>query len=188
MGVTYAFLLLITTMSNTLTVRTNFRGGHLAARECDAGPHDRNLPSCPETPPSPLFPIMSPAIVDLATEKKGHICPPSNATYPGNRWECLFAYAFICKFTNLRGKIDGLNSAMEYVRSGSVSFTTPTQLLIFFPSFEEALLSTDPNPILTQILARFVLNLRPLTRNLRCVHAVMDSSTALNVSTSLPYL
>ncbi|KAI0324461.1 hypothetical protein GY45DRAFT_1331516 [Cubamyces sp. BRFM 1775] len=32
--------------------------------------------------------------------------------------------------------------------------------------FEEALLSPEPNPIMTQILSRFVLNLRPGTRNL----------------------
>lgn len=126
---------------------------------------------------------MSPATVDFATEKKGHICPPSSATHPGNRWECLFVYAFICKFTNLRGKIDGLDSPMECVCSGSVSFTTPSLLLTPFPSFEEALLSTDPNPIFTQILARFVLNLRPLTRNLRCVYVTVSPCNAFNVST-----
>lgn len=123
--------------------------------------------------------------MDFATEKKGHICPPSNATRPCNRWECLFVYAFICKFTNLRGKVDGLNSAMECVCPGFVSFATLTLLTTFFTSFEEALLLTDPNPILTQILARFVLNLRPLTRNLRCVHAAMYPGTSLNIVTSL---
>lgn len=35
-------------------------------------------------------------------------------------------------------------------------------------SFEDALLSPEPNLIMTQILSRFVLNLRPGTRNLRC--------------------
>ena len=191
LGVTYAFLPLITTMSNTLAMSTSHRAtshSHSVFRERDGGSHDRNLPSCSETPPSPLSPIMSPAAVDFTTEKKGHICPPSNASHPCNRWECLFVYAFICKFTNLRGKIDGLNSAVECVRSGFVSFAILTPPLIFFPSFEEALLSTDPNPILTQILARFVLNLRPLTRNLRCVHAAIGLSTVLNVSTSLSYL
>jgi hypothetical protein len=74
---------------------------------------------------------------------------------------------------------------MECVCSGSVSFAALGLLLTFFPSFEEALLSTDPNPIFTQILARFVLNLRPLTRNLRCVHAATSPSTTLNVSTLL---
>ena len=34
-------------------------------------------------------------------------------------------------------------------------------------SFEDALLSSDPHPVMTQILARFVLNLRPHTRNVR---------------------
>jgi len=129
---------------------------------------------------------MSPATIDFAAEKKGHVCPPSKATHPCNRWECLFVYAFICKFTNLRGKTDGLNSPMESVSSAFVSFTTLTYLLLFFPSFEEALLLTEPNPILTQVLARFVLNLRPLTRNLRCVRAVMGPSNVLNVATSPP--
>lgn len=149
------------------------------------GSHDRNLPSCSETPPFPLSPIMSPATGDFTTEKKGHICPPSNAAHPRNRWECLFAYAFICKFTNLRGKVDGLNSAVECVCSGFVSLTVLTLSPTFFPSFEEALLSADPNPILTQVLARFVLNLRPLTRNLRCVRTPMDPSVVLNIAASL---
>lgn len=122
--------------------------------------------------------------MDFTTEKKGHICPPSKATHPCNRWECLFVYAFICKFTNLRGKTDGLNSPMECVCFAFVSFAALTSLPVFFSSFEEALLSTDPNPILTQILARFVSNLRPLTRNLRCVHAVVDPSNVLNITTS----
>jgi hypothetical protein len=176
-------------MSNTLVVRTSHRAtpySYLVVRGCDGNWPDRNLPSCPETPPSPLSPIMSPTTVDLAAEKKGHLCPPSKATHPCHRWECLFVYAFICKFTNLRGKVDGLNSAMECVRSGFVSFATLTPPLPFFPSFEEALLSTDPNPILTQILARFVLNLRPLTRNLRCVRVVVDPSITLTLPRRCP--
>ncbi|KAJ6621174.1 hypothetical protein B0H10DRAFT_2163282 [Mycena sp. CBHHK59/15] len=79
------------------------------------------------------------------TDKKGHVCPPSNATHPSGRWESLFVYSFICKFTNLRAKIEGLETPMD---------------------FEEALLSQEPNTILTQMLARFILNLRPQTRNL----------------------
>ncbi|KAI0082084.1 hypothetical protein K474DRAFT_1741576 [Panus rudis PR-1116 ss-1] len=79
------------------------------------------------------------------SDKKGHVCPPSNATHPKDRWESLFVYGFICKFTQLRTKVEGLNSPMD---------------------FEDALLSPEANPIMTQILARFVLNLRPLTRNL----------------------
>lgn len=127
---------------------------------------------------------MSPATTDFATDKKGHLCPPSKASHPCNRWECLFVYAFICKFTNLRGKTDGLNSPMECVCSAFVSFTMLSLLPTLFPSFEEALLSTDPNPILTQVLARFVLNLRPLTRNLRCVRALMGPSNVLNTAAS----
>nr|BCB28858.1 hypothetical protein UP11 [Mycoleptodonoides aitchisonii] len=77
---------------------------------------------------------MKPTAAELAGDKKAHICPPSDATHPSDRWESLFVYGFICRFTQLRGK--------------------------------EALLSREPNPIMTQILARFVLNLRPQTRNL----------------------
>ncbi|KAI0652028.1 hypothetical protein C8Q79DRAFT_73224 [Trametes meyenii] len=80
-----------------------------------------------------------------SAEKKGHICPPSNAKHPSDRWESLFVYGFICRFTQLRGKVEGLNSPMD---------------------FEEALLLSEPNPIMIQILSRFVLNLRPGTRNL----------------------
>ncbi|KAJ7446470.1 hypothetical protein B0H11DRAFT_2084887 [Mycena galericulata] len=80
-----------------------------------------------------------------STDKKGHVCPPSTATHPSGRWESLFVYSFICKFTNLRTKVEGLETPMD---------------------FEEALLSQEPNTILTQLLARFILNLRPQTRNL----------------------
>lgn len=56
------------------------------------------------------------AVADSAGDKKGHICPPSNAAHPRDRWESLFVYSFICKFTNMRGKVDGLNTPMECVR------------------------------------------------------------------------
>ncbi|KAF8899001.1 hypothetical protein BD779DRAFT_1607614 [Infundibulicybe gibba] len=76
---------------------------------------------------------------------KGHICPPSDATHPSDRWESLFVYSFICKFTHLRGKVEGLETPMD---------------------FENALLSQEPNTILTKLLSQFILNLRPQTRNL----------------------
>ncbi|KZT30830.1 hypothetical protein NEOLEDRAFT_1174197 [Neolentinus lepideus HHB14362 ss-1] len=82
--------------------------------------------------------------LDTSSEKKGHICPPSNAIHPSDRWESLFVYSFICKFTNLRGNVEGLLTPMD---------------------FEEALLSKVPNTIMTEILSRFVRNLRPQTRN-----------------------
>ncbi|TCD62981.1 hypothetical protein EIP91_006163 [Steccherinum ochraceum] len=78
-------------------------------------------------------------------EKKGHVCPPSNATHPRDRWESLFVYGFICRYTQLKGKVEGLETPMD---------------------FEDALLSPEANPIMTQILSRFVLNLRSQTRNL----------------------
>ncbi|KAH9944232.1 uncharacterized protein BXZ73DRAFT_87172 [Epithele typhae] len=80
-----------------------------------------------------------------SSDKKGHMCPPSDAAHPSDRWESLFVYGFICKFTQLRTKVEGFHSPMD---------------------FEDALLSPEPNLIMTQILSRFVLNLRPGTRNL----------------------
>ena len=44
---------------------------------------------------------------------KYHVCPPSNATHPRDRWETVFAYSFINKFTDLRKKVEDFNSAME---------------------------------------------------------------------------
>lgn len=43
----------------------------------------------------------------------------------------------------------------------------PIDCTIIDASFEAALLLPEPNTIMTQILSRFVLNLRPQTRNLR---------------------
>jgi hypothetical protein len=45
--------------------------------------------------------------------KKGHVCPPSTATHPEDRWETAFVYSFICKFTKLRQEVDGLESITE---------------------------------------------------------------------------
>ncbi|KAH7886123.1 hypothetical protein F5I97DRAFT_1205912 [Phlebopus sp. FC_14] len=78
-------------------------------------------------------------------EKKGHVCPPSDAKHPSDRWESLFVYSFMCKFTNLRAKVEGLETPMD---------------------FENALLLPGPDPILSKILQQFILNLRPHTRNL----------------------
>lgn len=47
------------------------------------------------------------------TDKKGHICPPSDAKHPSDRWETAFVYAFIVKFTNLRNKIEGFECPAE---------------------------------------------------------------------------
>ncbi|PPQ67172.1 hypothetical protein CVT25_005773 [Psilocybe cyanescens] len=76
---------------------------------------------------------------------KPHICPPSNAIHPADRWESLFVYSFICKFTNLRHKVEGLETPMD---------------------LEEALMLKEPNNIVTQLLVQFVVNLKPQTRNL----------------------
>ncbi|KAK7058377.1 hypothetical protein VNI00_002011 [Paramarasmius palmivorus] len=76
---------------------------------------------------------------------KGHICPPSNAIHPSDRWESLFIYSFICKFTKLRGKVEGLETPMD---------------------LENALLLKEPNTIVNSVLTHFILNLRPQARNL----------------------
>ncbi|KAL9716492.1 hypothetical protein Ac2012v2_000940 [Leucoagaricus gongylophorus] len=78
-------------------------------------------------------------------DRRGHVCPPSGAMHPSDRWESLFVYSFILKFTNLKAKTLGFESVMD---------------------FEDALLSREPNDILTKILGRFILNLKPQTRNL----------------------
>ncbi|KAH9178763.1 hypothetical protein EDB89DRAFT_1928386 [Lactarius sanguifluus] len=88
---------------------------------------------------------MRKAPIEPITDKRGHLCPPSAATHPKDRWESLFVYSFIVKFTQMRGKVEGLNSPMD---------------------FEDALLSNEPHTVMTQILTRFVLNLRPSTRNI----------------------
>lgn len=46
---------------------------------------------------------------------KAHVCPPSNATHPRDRWETAFVYAFIQKFTNWRSKVEGFESINEFV-------------------------------------------------------------------------
>lgn len=58
---------------------------------------------------------MRKAHIELLSDKKGHVCPPSYATHPRDRWESLFVFSFISKFTQLRGKVEGLNSPMECV-------------------------------------------------------------------------
>ncbi|ESK98201.1 hypothetical protein Moror_318 [Moniliophthora roreri MCA 2997] len=76
---------------------------------------------------------------------RGHVCPPSDAIHPSDRWESLFIYSFICKFTKLREKVEGLETPMD---------------------LENALLSNEPNTIVNSVLTRFILNLRPQARNL----------------------
>src|SRR5712671_200517 len=66
--------------------------------------------------------IMRKAPIEPPPDKKGHVCPPSCATHPRDRWESLFVFSFIAKFTQLRGKVEGLNSPMEYVNRSYTSF------------------------------------------------------------------
>ncbi|EJD03578.1 uncharacterized protein FOMMEDRAFT_105676 [Fomitiporia mediterranea MF3/22] len=83
--------------------------------------------------------------VNKLSDRKPHVCPSSKAKHPSQRWETAFVYTFILKFTNLRTKIESFEGQ---------------------PDLEEALLSPTQHPILVQTLSRFVLNLKPQTRNL----------------------
>ena len=56
--------------------------------------------------------VLAKAVVE---DKKGHVCPKSDATHPRDRWETMFVYSFIRKFSNGRSKIEGLDSPMECV-------------------------------------------------------------------------
>ncbi|KAG9119711.1 hypothetical protein FRC07_005125, partial [Ceratobasidium sp. 392] len=78
-----------------------------------------------------------------AAPKKVITFPEPKEDHPSSRWETAYVYAFIVKFTNIRGK-DGLDSPVD---------------------LEEALLFPGPTPVLEQVLSRFVLNLRPGSRN-----------------------
>ena len=48
-------------------------------------------------------------------QKKGHVCPPSDAVHPRDRWETAFVYAFITKFTNTKAKTEGFETPEELV-------------------------------------------------------------------------
>ncbi|KLO20645.1 hypothetical protein SCHPADRAFT_15551 [Schizopora paradoxa] len=91
-------------------------------------------------------------------EKKGHTCIAVDAKHPSERWETAFVYLFISKFTNLRQKVEGFENVQE---------------------FEEALLSPTQHPILMAILSRFILNLKPQTRNLNPDHVSSTISAIL---------
>ncbi|KAG8681153.1 hypothetical protein FRC09_017722, partial [Ceratobasidium sp. 395] len=93
--------------------------------------------STPATEPQP---IQEPQ--DAAPKKVPTFAEPRE-DHPSSRWETAYVYAFIVKFTNIRGK-DGLDSPVD---------------------LEEALLFPGPTPVLEQVLSRFVLNLRPGSRN-----------------------
>ncbi|KAH8835490.1 hypothetical protein DL96DRAFT_1455720 [Flagelloscypha sp. PMI_526] len=77
---------------------------------------------------------------------KNHRLPKPSAAHPSDRWESLFISSFIQKFhPNLRAKIDNWESCMD---------------------LENALVSSDGDDILQQILVAFITKLKPTTRNL----------------------
>lgn len=85
----------------------------------------------PPPPPEPKEPAMNmsrgptgriaPALYGLDTvprdpyNKRGHVVPRSTATHPRDRWETLFVFAFIKKFTKLHETVPGFHSCDELV-------------------------------------------------------------------------
>jgi hypothetical protein len=61
--------------------------------------------------------------------KKGHVCPPSTATHPEDRWETAFVYSFICKFTKLKEEVDGLESVTECVFDHFIESTVDDRVM-----------------------------------------------------------
>jgi hypothetical protein len=50
-----------------------------------------------------------------SNNKRGHVIPNSTATHPRDRWETLFVYAFIKKFTKIHETVPGFCSCDESV-------------------------------------------------------------------------
>lgn len=50
-----------------------------------------------------------------SNNKRGHVVPKSTATHPRDRWETLFVYAFIKKFTKLHETVPTFYSCDESV-------------------------------------------------------------------------
>jgi hypothetical protein len=50
-----------------------------------------------------------------SSNKRGHVVPRSTAPHPRDRWETLFVYAFINKFTRLHETVPGFHSCDELV-------------------------------------------------------------------------
>lgn len=63
--------------------------------------------------PATIVPSPMASFTKVEELKKGHVCPPSTAIHPEDRWETAFVYSFICKFTKLRQEVDGLETPME---------------------------------------------------------------------------
>lgn len=70
---------------------------------------------------------MKPAPSTSAVQKKGHVCPPSDATHPRDRWETAFVYAFITKFTNTKVKTEGFEAPEEWVYLVFIQATKQTE-------------------------------------------------------------
>jgi hypothetical protein len=97
--------------------------------------------------------------------KRGHVVPRSTATHPRDRWETLFVYAFIKKFTKLHETVPGFYSCDELV---FFCASSPVSLIVFAASRMAFLAQPgEPDLILEHVIRVFIKNLRPQTRNLR---------------------
>lgn len=76
----------------------------------------------------------------------------------------MFVYSFVTKFiesTKDKVQIEGLDNPMECVRVQQGCCWWLIRVAVAAASLENALLSSQPEPVLEQILSRFVKNLRP---------------------------
>ena len=99
-----------------------------------------------------------------SNNKRGHVVPKSTATHPRDRWETLFVYAFIKKFTKIHETVPTFYSCDE-----SVFFCVSSPISLIYCSLEDGLLTQpgEPDLILEHVIRIFIKNLRPQTRNLR---------------------
>lgn len=114
----------------------------------------------------------------------GHVCPPSNATHPKDRWDMYYVYMFIQRFTTLKDEIPGFLCIEEYAtRHSSRVFHFWVRHFVADKqhSLENALLEEPGkvNYLLEQVVLRFILNLRPNTRNTRWVSLSIATSSEL---------
>lgn len=59
-----------------------------------------------------IMPAVATAKASIAMPRP-HVCPPSNATHPSSRWESMYIYSFILKFTKIRIKVEGFECLLE---------------------------------------------------------------------------
>ncbi|KAF8338290.1 uncharacterized protein EI90DRAFT_3286950 [Cantharellus anzutake] len=89
-----------------------------------------------------------------ASSSSAPIAQAASPPRPSERWETAFVYAFICRFTSVKKKVEGFETIMD---------------------FEQALMFSGRDPIIEAILVDFITNLKP---NLRSPKAKLDKLVA----------